>query len=110
MNLELRAVGDVDVAEVHGSLDTASAMEFETKLVALVEAGAKKVVVDLRRMSYSTSSGLRVLLAVAKRLRGRGGELVVAGLTPTAQDVFEVSGLVTLLRVFGSVDAAIEEI
>ena len=60
----------------------------------------KKVLLDLEKLDFITSAGLRVLLATSQELKEVGGELRVCNLNELVQEVFDISGFNTLLMVF----------
>jgi anti-sigma B factor antagonist len=57
------------VVEPRGELDLATAPELEAVLGERLDAG-QEVVVDLRRLGFMDSTGLRVILAAHKRVGG----------------------------------------
>jgi anti-sigma B factor antagonist len=57
------------VVEPRGELDLATAPELEAVLGERLDAG-QEVVVDLRRLGFMDSTGLRVILAAHKRAGG----------------------------------------
>lgn len=87
--VETRA-GAAMVAAIDGRLDTATAAEAETKLLALLGAGP--LIVDLEAVRYVSSAGLRVLLKSAKQAQSAGGRFSVCALQPAVREVFEISG------------------
>ena len=63
--------GRVPVAVVHvaGNTDSASADAFENKVMEVIDAGARHLVLDLSKVPYMSSAGLRVLQRVFDKLR-----------------------------------------
>ena len=59
----------VTVVHVDGKTDSASADEFEKKVMEAIDAGARHLVLDLGKVPYMSSAGLRVLQHVFDRLR-----------------------------------------
>lgn len=59
----------VTVLQLEGKADSASAQEFEQKVIGVIESGARYLVLDLRKVPYMSSAGLRVLQEVFSRLR-----------------------------------------
>ena len=57
------------VVQVAGKTDSASANEFETKVMEVIDAGARHLVLDLSEVPYMSSAGLRVLQQVFDKLR-----------------------------------------
>ena len=98
----------VAILRFEGNLDTNTAPEAQDTLDGLVADGTSKVLVDFAALDYISSAGLRVLLATAKKLRGRGGNLRLCGLNETVAEVFEISGFSTIFAVFPSDAEALE--
>ena len=93
----------------HQKLDTATAPTAGQALSTLMDQGVRRIVVDFSDVPYITSSGLRVILATAKQLRAKGGELCVCSLNEAVEEVFEISGFNTLLPVFASSADAVRD-
>ena len=108
MNITIRDISDIKVAQLEGELDTISAPEAETALNLLMDQGTKKILVNFENLDFIASSGLRILLATAQRLKGDGGELRVCSLNETVQEVFDISGFSTLLSVFKNEKKALD--
>jgi anti-anti-sigma factor len=66
---ESRAHGVLIAAPV-GRIDSTTSAALENCLLRYVSDGERKLVIDLGQVDYLTSAGLRVLLALAKRMRG----------------------------------------
>jgi anti-anti-sigma factor len=61
---------------------------------AVAHAAAEKVVVNLEHVQYLTSANFRPFLALRKRLQPPTGGLVLCNLTPTVEQIFQVTRLV----------------
>jgi anti-anti-sigma factor len=64
----------VTVLYVAGKTDSASADEFEKKIMEVIDAGARHLVLDLSKMPYISSAGLRVLQEIFYKLRSLSGD------------------------------------
>ena len=82
-----------------GRVDSASSSELERLVVSRIEAGEKRLVLDLSGVEYISSAGLRVLLMAAKRLKGPPGGLVLCGIGPSVRTVLELAGFLPLFAV-----------
>lgn len=77
------------------NLDVAGAAALERQL-----ADAEgDVTIDLADVGFVASSGLRVMLKVAQRLRAVGGVLTVMNANDTVQEVFRISGFATVVDI-----------
>src|SRR4051812_12215682 len=76
-----------------GELDIASAPRIEEALRAAEEEGPAVLVLDLRRLEFMDSTGLRTILGADARAREAGRRLVVIQGDENIQRVFEVTRL-----------------
>ena len=80
-----------------GSLDTVSAVDAERVVTEQISDYGLDITVDLAELSYISSSGLRLLLAIKKRSIAAGGQLRLVGMNEMVKKVFSITGLDTLL-------------
>jgi anti-anti-sigma factor len=82
-----------------GRVDSVSSGELERLVVSRIDAGEKRVVLDLSAVEYISSAGLRVLLLAAKRLKEPPAGLVLCGMGPSVRAVLELAGFLPLFAV-----------
>ena len=109
MDITVTEEGNVKVISIDGDLDTNTSPDAQAAFSSLLEQGASKVLVDLGKMNYISSAGLRVMLFVAKQLGTSGGELRICCLNDMAREVFDISGFSSILSVFASKEQAFED-
>lgn len=97
MNLKLRHVEQVTAIDIDGKLDTNTSIPALEQLLAHLEGSPASVLINLEALEFASSAGLRVLLRVAKHVRGYSGELKVAGAQGMVKEVLEISGFDSLL-------------
>ncbi len=107
MEIQVGEISGVQVVQVTGSVDAGTAERFEQGLLPVAQKEAANVVVDLGRVSYMSSAGLRILLAAQKVARAQGGEVVLAAMPPNVQEVFTMVGFDALFRSFPSLELAL---
>ena len=100
--------GDVTTVHIAGSVDSVTAEALQQVLSGELAADHHRLVADFGAVEYTSSAGLRVLLATLKQARSRGGDLRLAALNPDVRKVLDLSGFTTILRVFDSVDDAVQ--
>ena len=85
------------VAEYHynlrGDVDVATASDIRADLQAIIEGSDSHVLIDCTQLTFIDSSGLRVLVALAKDAESRGTALGLRNLPRHAQRVLELTGL-----------------
>jgi anti-sigma B factor antagonist len=88
---------------IEGELDTATVGDLRSQLDKLVAKEPKRVEVDLSALRMLDSSGVGALVALYKRVRGYGGEVVMVGLRDQPLAIFR---LLRLDRVMMGTDLA----
>ena len=108
MDIRIQPRDGIAIVAISGSVDGLTAETLLSTLPAHVEDGHTRLVVDLAAVEYTSSAGLRALLATVKEARRRGGDLRLAQINPNVRKVLELSGFVTILKIFAEVDEAVE--
>ena len=75
-----------------GRIDGSNASDFHRALIAVGRDAGGALVLDMERLTYISSAGLRVILQTTRTLHDRGGRLVVCSLSNMVGEVFEISG------------------
>ena len=76
--------------ELIGELDTTSSVEFEKSLDGFLD-DLTDLTIDMKKLDYITSAGLRVLLYIEQTMEDQG-EMVVRNLTEPVRQVIELVG------------------
>jgi anti-anti-sigma factor len=100
MKLQTRDENDVKVVYLEGEMDTGTSPQVLEELDRLRSDGVKKILLNLEKLDFVSSAGLRVFLATAQQLKESGGDLRVCMLNKEIKEVFDISGFSTLLMVF----------
>ncbi len=106
MEIEQSVVGPVTRIAPVGRIDSYSARDFESHIMAVIGNGAA-VVVDLDRLDYISSAGLRVLLLATKQARAQNARLALAAMQKSVREVFDISGFSSIFEIHGSAEEAI---
>lgn len=65
-----------------------------------LDAGSKKILVNLKDVSTIDSSGIGELVSAYTSVTNRGGKLALLNLPPKVQDILQITQLVTVFDVF----------
>jgi anti-anti-sigma factor len=99
--------GDVVILGLRGKLDSSTSVRLEEKLLALIDGGVKQLIVDFSQLDYISSSGLRVLLIAAKRLKSADRKIVLSSMKDQIKEVFDIAGFSSIFPIFHSQEEAI---
>ena len=80
-----------------GRLDTSTALEFEKTLGELLN-GVSDLILDMKKVTYVSSAGLRVLLKLQKIMFNQG-KMKLIGVNDTVMEVLEITGFANILRI-----------
>lgn len=112
MNLRVETTGIGGrqyVIALAGEVDLYTAPQLKQELLQTIEAGARRVVVDLNDATFIDSTTLGVLLSGVQRLRPRGGELAVVCTDRNIRKIFEITLLDRVFPIFETRAEALEE-
>jgi anti-sigma B factor antagonist len=94
------------VVQPNGQLDMDTAPRLAEALQRLMEAGDRRIVVDLGRLTFCDSMGLSTLVVAHRSSMVSGGYVRLARPNPFMLNLLTVVGLRDVLDVYDSVDAA----
>lgn len=98
MTINKKVEGGKMTLALEGRLDTTTAPQLENELkVSLYDI--KELTLDLEKLEYLSSAGLRVLLAARKQMAKQFGKMVVMNVNETIMEVFEVTGFVDIITI-----------
>jgi anti-sigma B factor antagonist len=99
---------ETQVIEVVGEADLYTAPEFKERLVRLIEAGNKRLLVDLSEASFIDSTILGVLVGAMKRLRPAQGSVAIVSADDRARALFEITGLDRVFAIYATREEALQ--
>lgn len=89
--------GSTLTLSLEGRLDTVTSPELE-KVISYSIEGVKELIIDLEKLDYISSAGLRVLLSAQKKMLPRGGMKLVRVGAPI-MEIFDVTGFSDILTI-----------
>jgi anti-sigma B factor antagonist len=106
MRFEERKIGDVLIAKVLESRIAADvAVRFKEDLIEYVTKGNRTFVLDLSEVTFIDSSGLGALIASLKAI-GDGGELALCGAREAVANMFKLTRMNKVFRMFNTPEDA----
>ncbi len=97
----------VRVVPLAGRIDAAAVPAVRERVNTALSTGARHIVVDLADVTFMSSSGLRVLLLVARDLRKRGNDLRLCAARPQVAEVFHLTGFDQIFQLHPTREAAV---
>jgi anti-sigma B factor antagonist len=95
------------IVAARGEIDIFTAPDLKREARQAVEDGATKLVLDLSETTFLDSTGLGVIIGLAKLVRPAGGDITIVNTDPTIARTFEITGLAEILTIRGTRDEAL---
>lgn len=93
------------LAMPHGEIDAYTEPAFRGRLLDVV--GARPLIIDMAGVTFFDCAALNVIVAVERRCRARGAGMAVAGLRPSARQVFRLARVGEILPLCATIQEAV---
>lgn len=97
LNIGIEANGDSLTVRLEGKLNTTAAMELDEKLRQALP-GVKELVLDLEKLEYITSAGLRVLLFAQKTMAAQG-KMTLRNVGSEILKILKMTGMLKMMTI-----------
>ena len=97
MKIEKKQEGTKLTIALEGRLDTMTAPELDQELRTSLD-GIQDLEIDMTKLEYVSSAGLRVLLS-AQKVMTKQGQMIVKNVSEQIMEVFEVTGFTDILTI-----------
>ncbi|WP_373898995.1 anti-sigma F factor antagonist [Haloimpatiens sp. FM7315] len=111
MYLKFHKSGNVVITYMMGELDHHSAEEVRNKIDNRLDIeNANKLIMNFEGVTFMDSSGIGVVIGRYKRLIRNGGNVCVTNVNETIKRVFELSGMFKIIKLYDSIEEALNNI
>jgi anti-sigma B factor antagonist len=107
MKVEVTTVDGVKVVTLDGEIDASTAGAVQQQILVLAQAEVR-LLLDMTRVSYMSSAGLRVLLSVYRQVDARKGKIVLVGLAEGIRDTMDTTGFLKFFTVRDDLGAGMQ--
>lgn len=98
MKLNRTSENGKTVITVEGRVDTTTAAELGEMLNSAVPE-SDEITLDMEKLDYISSAGLRVLLTSHKAMSKKGGFLLIKNVNPDIYEIFDITGFTNILNI-----------
>lgn len=110
MEISVIKKGYASVVNVSGKMDASTAPQFDEACDKLLQENERNLVLNMAALEYISSAGLRSILALGKKIKTAGGQLLLCCLEGMVKEVFEISGFASMFKFFPSQEKALEQL
>ena len=91
MEIQITTVDDITVIAIEGELDGKTAPVAQGEVLPMAQPGCK-LLLDMSKVPYMSSAGLRMMLLIYRQVTANDGQSVLVGLSEEIKDTMEVTG------------------
>ncbi len=110
MDLNHKGVGDAVLAMASGRIDLSNADDFTTALSAALTQSGTALILDLSKVEYISSAGLRSLMITLKASKTENKGFGVAALQPMLAEIFSIARMSQVIPVFHTTREAVAKL
>lgn len=94
--------------EWNGEVGPETVNFFKDRMDGILAEGVKDLILDLCEVNYLNSMGLGVLAATLKKIQKSGGRMVISRLSPSVEELFELTRITKVFNIRSSHEEALE--
>ena len=106
MNVITLSEPGVTRVELEGSIDGKTAPQIREEMSAALQQ-VQNLIIDMSRVDYLSSAGLRLLLLLYREITARNGKLVLLQVSPEIRTVMSHTGFLSFFTLAGSQQEAL---
>lgn len=105
--MTVRENSDVTVIDVREDLGSYVASDLRENLEDLLVSKTQKIIINMGNVQHINSTGVGAIVGAAKRIRQRGGDIKVCGLSDNIKRTFDLTGASSVVEIYESESGAI---
>ncbi|MBF0536656.1 MAG: STAS domain-containing protein [Nitrospirae bacterium] len=102
-------VSGVTVIALDGSIDSNTVPDVQKQVFEGID-GKDKVVIDMKKVSFLSSAGLRMLMLIYRQMKARNGKVVLVSVMEEIVEVMKMTGFINFFVIADNLDAGIKAI
>ena len=106
-HLSVNTLQQVTVIEMTGDVDANTAPLVQDQVLLLAQPQAK-LLLDMTKVPYMSSAGLRMLLSLYRQVVSKNGEIVLVGLVEEIKDTMSITGFLDFFTIRDTLESGLE--
>ena len=107
MNINERILNDVTIMDLDGELAMEGNAQFRSRANTAIDAGARKLLVNMAKVPYMDSSGLGEIISCYMRLQKVSGRLILLNMNNRLQHLLVITKLAAIFETYDSEPEAV---
>lgn len=106
MNLRVEKKNNYSILFIEGRIDIIVAEELDKEINFVITSGEKNLMIDLEKITYFSSSGVRMLITLKHKAEEAGGKMVLVHINSTVDKIFSTLGLMNKFEIYDDRESA----
>jgi stage II sporulation protein AA (anti-sigma F factor antagonist) len=107
MSISLNTKKNTLIVHIGGEFDLVSANEYRERIDhQMLENNSRNLLLNMEKTTFIDSSGLGVIMGRFRKIKANNGQMIIYGAKPGIKKIFEVSGILSLMPVCNTEEAA----
>lgn len=99
LDFTIKNEGNVHTGYLVGRLDAESSPKFAKTAKPLLSCASETIIMDCSKLEYISSSGLRELLLIRKKVAERNGKFTLTNVSYYIRSVLAMTGMLSLFEI-----------
>lgn len=106
MKIKINSIENGHIVIIEGEIDSSTASKVTETIIPLATEKSK-IILDMTKVEYMSSAGLRTLLSIHRRAIAQEAKLILVGLSEDIKDTMSVTGFLNFFTVSDSLENAL---
>lgn len=98
LKIDIEKVGKGVILRIEGRLDAPSTPSLEKEIQKLLQEDETHLLLDFTQVDYLSSAGMRLLLALTKKLKAKHGVVCLYSLSDEVREIIKLAGFEKILH------------
>lgn len=108
MEIKTKKVDDKIIVFLNGRIDIVKADLIEEEINKLITNGEKQIIFDLKDVSYFSSSGMRMIISIRRKLSVINGSMALVNLHQMAEKILKTLDLFDKYKIYNDLETALK--
>jgi anti-sigma B factor antagonist len=108
MQIQDKKIGNIFIVKPSDKrIDASVATDFKGKMIDWINAGEKRIVLNLAEVDFIDSSGLGAIVSSLKAI-GSDGDLIICGISDAVMTLFRLTRMNRVFQIFSTEEEALK--
>lgn len=107
IEINVETVQQISIVRLVGEIDANSAAVVQQTVIPLAIPNCN-IVLEMTKVAYMSSAGLRMLLSIYRHISGTQGKVILVGLSDELTDTMSMTGFLVYFTVHSTLDEGLQ--